>query len=86
MQHDDLTKNLVHPISTDLLLSPNLPRRVGRPSLKKWTPLFYSKAFMEEYKEITTELFELTNEEIIKYGTEVTTIRKHIKEEAEKVA
>jgi hypothetical protein len=76
----------VHPLPNDLLLSGNLPRRVGRPSSKKWSPLFYPKAFAQEHDDITVERFKLTDRQLTKYGTEVTKIRRDIKEEAEILA
>jgi len=61
LEHDDLTKSLAHPLATDLMVSTNLPRRVGRPSSKQWTPFFHPKTFVGEHEEITTELFKLTD-------------------------
>ena len=61
LEHDDLKKDLMHPLSTDLMVTPNLPKRVGRPSTKKWIPLFYPRTFVMEHEEINTENHKLTN-------------------------
>ena len=86
MAHDDLTKNLVHPLATDLLMAPNLPRRVGRPSKQQWTPIFYPKKFVLEHPDITTDGFKLTDRQLTRIGEDATKVRKRIKEEVEEFA
>ena len=83
MEHDDLTKNLVHPLSTDLLMAPNLPKRVGRPSKLQWTPIFYPRKFVSEHQDITTERFKLTDRQLTRIGEDATKVRKRIQEDAE---
>ena len=68
LEHDDLDKDLVHPLATDLMLRPNLPKRVGRPSTKQWVPLFYPRSFVIEHENITTDRFKLTDRQLTMIG------------------
>ena len=54
LEHDDLNKNVMHPLATDLMIAPNLPKSVGKRSKKQWVPLFHPKSFVNEHEEITT--------------------------------
>ena len=79
LDHEDLQRIQLREIATDLKIAPFLPLPSKLRKERNWAPLFFSKDFLEEHKEIKVEDFELSTQVLKSLGIEVSKARERFR-------
>ena len=64
-----------HAIASDLLLSSGVPKDSSKKKQPAWAPIFYPKDYVKEHKNIKAQDHELGQEDLMRYGKQVSLIR-----------
>ena len=81
---DDLENIKVFELSSDLLLGSALSGTPSKNRGRQWQPLFSSKDFLRQHKNLTLEEFELEDKSKQEFGKTVSVARQMVLDEAKK--
>ena len=72
-------------MATDLLLGNALAGTVSRKSEEKWTPLFSSKAFAKEHKDVELNDYRLSDDRCLELGVKISDARAKVLKTAKEI-
>ena len=78
----DIEKYRPRILTTDLMLTPNLPGAAGKP-LKNWQPLFFPKDFAKAKEKLELDSYRLSQDRMRQIGVQVTNLRARFRQQAE---